>query len=83
MKTQGGECTRIISLLKVILGKHFKVFHKITNTADELNNISLCNNVFVCECFFYVCYVCIYVYYISVICLYVNMLQCSCVAVFE
>ena len=67
----------------MILGKQFKVFRKITNTADEFSNLSLCNHTFVCLYMFYVCSVCIYVNFISVICLYVNMFQCTCVAAFE
>lgn len=35
MKKQGSECTRIISLLKNIFGKHFKVFYKFADIADE------------------------------------------------
>ena len=39
MKKQGNECTRIISLLKKIFEKHFKVFHKFANTTDEFNKL--------------------------------------------
>ena len=36
MKKQGSECTRIISLLKKIFGKHFfKVLQKFVDTADK------------------------------------------------
>lgn len=36
MKRQGSECTRIISLLKKIFGKHFfKVLRKFVDTADK------------------------------------------------
>ena len=35
MKKQGNECAHITSLLKKILGKRFKVFHKLLDTANE------------------------------------------------
>ena len=35
MKKQGSECTLIISLLKNIFGKHFKVFQKFADIADK------------------------------------------------
>ena len=35
MKKQGSECVRIISLLKKIFGKIFKVFHKFADAANE------------------------------------------------
>ena len=35
MKKQISKFTRIISLLKKIFGKHFKVFQKFTDTADR------------------------------------------------
>ena len=35
MKKQGSECTRIISLLKKIFGKHLNVFQMFSYTADK------------------------------------------------
>lgn len=35
MKKQSSECTHIIPLLKIIIGKHFKVFHKFADAADQ------------------------------------------------
>ena len=41
MKKQGSECTRVISLLKKIFGKHFKVLNKLADTADNFIDLSL------------------------------------------
>ena len=63
MKKQVSECTRIISLFKKVFGKHFKVFHKFANTADEFIMpfslwlffcISL--HIFMCICMYIPCY---------------------------
>ena len=40
MKKHGSECVRIILLLKKIFKKHFKVFNKFADTANEFINSS-------------------------------------------
>ena len=74
------EATRIISLLKKAFGKHFKVFHKFTGTANEfikLFSLKL-TYIYVCVCIFLCKYVCLYVYFKCVI--YVCV--CICCSVF-
>ena len=39
MKKQISECVHIILLLKKIFGKHFKVFYKFADTANEFIKI--------------------------------------------
>ena len=45
MQKQGSEFVFISSLLKNMFGKHFKVFHTLTDTANEshfLTNFHMC-----------------------------------------
>ena len=39
IKNQGSECVHIISLLKDIFGKNFKVCHKFADTINEFINL--------------------------------------------
>ena len=59
MKKQGNECVSIISLLKKIFVKHFKVFHKFADMAYDIMKV--------CECTFLCKYVCAHVHFMCVI----------------
>ena len=72
MEKPGSDCAHIISSLKKIFGKHFKVFEKFIYTADEFINICACILLCVYACI-YACFMC--VFYVCFLCLYVHMLQ--------
>ena len=82
MKEQDSECTRIISLLRKIFGKLFKLFHMFVSTADKFIKIfslylflhMTCVLLFLCA------YVCIYAHFICnfFVCVYYAMhLYCT------
>ena len=55
MKKQSSECTRIISLLKEIFAKHFKVFHKLADIADKFIKLFSLHVYFYVSMYVYMC----------------------------
>ena len=70
-KIKGSGCSRIISLLKKIFGKPFKVFRKFGDTANKFIMLFSLYLIYVCVCvYIYFCkYVFIYLYFMCVICI--------------
>ena len=82
MKKKDGKFTCIISLLKKIFRKKFKVFYKFADSADKFScfhNVAVFTHVYV---YVFLClHLCIYVYFICVI--YVCMCICCGVGVLQ
>ena len=68
---QDSECIRIVSILKKIFGKHFKVFQKFANLLVNIWSYSYITNEYVY--FDVIMYVCMYVYFIS------EIFVCKCI----
>lgn len=74
MKKQGNEYTRIILLPNKIFGKHFVVFLKSTNNADEFIKFLSFGFIHICAC------VCIHLYANVCKCIFsVYFMFCRCV----
>ena len=50
MKKHGSACVCFILLLKKILGKQFKVFHKFADTANEFTRLFSLQVIYTCLC---------------------------------
>ena len=77
MKKQSSECTHIFLLLRLIIGKHFKVFHKFADAADKYITL-LTWQLFVynCMCRYIFMRICMYKYMYFMCVIYV------CIAIF-